>query len=113
VWTTVVKMRLGTCGGATCSSGASRQADARAPALTSTPLPAPRCYNTVHRPHCLAKLKQPSYLPWATGGERHMAGGAVAVPAGGGPWRLSSCTQNGQVLTISTLIVASELLNAV
>ena len=38
-------------------------------------------------------------------------GGAVANPAGGWTWRLISCT-HGQVLTISTSTVASELLNA-
>jgi hypothetical protein len=36
--------------------------DDRAPALASTPLSAPHCYHTVHRPHCLAALEQPSYL---------------------------------------------------
>ena len=87
-------------------------ADKQTPALQRWRLR--RCLpHAVHRPHCLAKLKQPSDLPWGTGGERHMSAGRWPFQRGVEPWRLSSCKQNGQVLTISTLMVSSELLNAV
>jgi hypothetical protein len=54
------------------------------------------CTGHTGRPH----FRQPSYLPWATGGERHMA--AVWWPfQRGWTWRLISCTQ-GQALTTPT-----------